>query len=39
MSEVVGVILEINDKPSTVVVGKLEATFSPTVAKKGINGG
>lgn len=27
-------LLEMNDKPSTVVVGKLEANFYPTVAKK-----
>ena len=34
ISEIVGVILEMSDRPSTVVVGKLEANFSPTVAKK-----
>ena len=34
ISEIIGVIREMSDKPSLVVVEKLEADFSPTVANK-----
>ena len=33
-SKIIGVILEVSDKPSILVVEKLEAKFSPTVANK-----
>ena len=34
ISEIIGFIREMNDKPSIVVVEKLEADFSPTAANK-----